>query len=290
MNKKALIMIILAGILWGSSCLFVELWKTIGLTPLEMTALRVIASFLCFFAYVLLFNRSAFKTKLKDIPLYVGSGVTLFGTAAFYYTSMDLTSVSTAVVLMYMAPILVLGWSVAFFGEKLTVKKIAAVVCVIIGYALVSGIVGGACFNLKGVIMGLLSGVSYGTYSIFTKIQARKNCNSITATVYSFLFAAVAVVCICNFSHIREILVQYPSKTILLSVFHGIITFVLPYFLYALSLKEIPAGVASSMAIVEPLSGTLFGVALLGESLSVISLCGIVLILGSVVVLSRSDG
>lgn len=289
MKKKALIMIIFAGILWGTSCIYVKLWEKMLLNPIEMTALRIIAAFLCFFVFTLLFNKSAFKTKISNVFLCVGSGVTLFATAAFYYTSMQLTSVSTAVVLMYMAPVLVLGWSVAFFGERLTVKKVLAVICVIIGSALVSGIAGGARFNFKGVVMGILSGVSYGTYSIFTKIQARKGLDSTTSTVYSFLFAALAVVCVCDFSNIGHVLVQYPSKTILLAIVHGVTTFVLPYFLYALSLKEIPAGVASSLAIVEPLSGTLFGVALLGERLSLISICGIVLMLGAVIVLSKSS-
>lgn len=288
MNKKALIMIIFAGVLWGSSCIYVKVWEKMHLSPMEMTALRIIAAFLCFFIFTLLFSRGALKTRISDVLLYVGSGVTLFTTAAFYYKAMQLTSVSTAVVLMYIAPVLVLGWSVAFLGERLTVKKVMAVVFVLIGSALVSGIAGGACFNVKGLLMGVLSGVSYGTYSIFTKIQARKGCNSITSTVYSFLFAALAVLCVCSFSNIGQVLIQYPSKTVSLAIVHGVMTFVLPYFLYALSLKEIPAGVASSLAIVEPLSGTLFGVVLLRERLSLISLCGIVLILGAVIALSQS--
>ena len=88
MKKKALIMIIFAGILWGTSCIYVKLWEKMLLNSIEMTALRIIAAFLSFFVFTLLFNKRAFKTKISDVFLYVGSGVTLFATAAFYYTSM----------------------------------------------------------------------------------------------------------------------------------------------------------------------------------------------------------
>lgn len=290
MNKKSITMIILAGILWGTSCIFVKLWEQMRLSAAEMTTLRTIAAFLCFLIFVLIFDRGALKTNIRDALLYAGSGVTLFGTAAFYYKAMQLTSVSTAVVLMYMSPVLVLGWSVAFFGERLTVKKALAVVCMLTGSALVSGIAGGACFNPKGTVMGILSAVSYGAYSIFTKIQARRGCSSVTSTVFSFFFAALASACACNFSVIGEVFTEYPSKTILLAIIHGIMTFVLPYFLYSLSMKKLPAGVAASMGVVEPLSGTLFSVALLGETLTVIPACGIVLILGAVIVLGRGNG
>ena len=61
------------------------------------------------------------------------------------------------------------------------------------------------------------------------------------------------------------------------------------YFLYTMSMKDLPAGVAAAMGIMEPLSATVFSILLLGEKLSVFSLTGIILILGAAVILSRTD-
>lgn len=289
MNKKSLFLIIFAGILWGTSGIFVNAWKHFGLETIQMTSIRIMVSFPCILVYAMLFNRKALRAKLKDVPLYLVSGITLFTTAAFYYSSMQHTSISTAVVLMYMAPALVLAWSVAFFGEKLTVKKISAILCMIVGCGLVSGIVTGLSFNAFGIAMGLLSGLSYGTYSILTKIQMRHKCNPVTATLYSFFFAAILSVFTCNFSAIHSLINENPAAIITLAVTHGVVTFVLPYSLYTLSLKNIPAGVASAMAIFEPLAATVFSIILFGERLSVCSAIGIALILGPVLVLSRGD-
>lgn len=286
MNKKSLFLIILAGILWGTSGIFVNAWKHFGLEAIQITSIRIIVSFPCILVYVILFNRKAFRAKLKDIPLYLGSGITLFTTAAFYYSSIQHTTISTAVVLMYMAPALVLGWSVAFFGEKLTKKKIFAIACMIIGCGLVSGIVTGLSLNAFGIAMGILSGLSYGTYSILTKSQMRRRSDPITATLYSFFFASVLAVFTCDFSTIGSIISTKPITIIALAVTHGVVTFVVPYFLYTLSLKKVPAGIASAMAIFEPLSATVFSVVLFGERLSLFSVIGIVMILGPVLILS----
>lgn len=289
MKKKALLFIILAGILWGTSGLFVNLWSTIGLDPIQITSLRTMMSFPCFLVYTLIFKRDAFSLRLKDIPLYIGSGISLFTTAATYYYSMHLTSVATAVVLMYMAPVLVLGWSVAFFGEKLTVKKGICVLCMIAGCALVSGIVGNIQFNVWGILLGIGSGVSYGIYNILTKVEMRRGCNPITATLYSFMCAAIVAVSVCDFPSIGNLIRINGASIPFLAVSHAIVTFVLPYFLYTMSMKDIPAGVAAAMGIMEPLAATILSIMFLGEKLSLFSLTGIILILGAAVILSRND-
>ncbi len=290
MKRKALIFIILAGVLWGTSGIFVNIWSGENLATVQIAALRTMLSFPCFLLYTAFFNKEALRARLKDLPLYLGSGITLFTTASFYYSSMQKTSIATAVILMYMAPALVLAWSVAFFGEKLTVKKGLAVLCMLIGCVLVSGITGGMRLNLSGVLMGLLSGLSYGIYNILTKIQMRRKCNPITATLYSFFFAAILAASLCDFSAIGTLLLSRPAFTLLLGITHALVTFVIPYFLYTLSLKALPAGVASAMAIIEPMSATVFSIVIFHEPLSVFSAIGIVFILGSVLVLSREDG
>ncbi len=289
MKKKSLLFIVLAGVLWGTSGIFVNLWSSMGVPPLQITAIRTMLSFPCFLIYTLCFNREALVLRLRDIPFYIGSGITLFTTAACYYAAMKQTTIATAVTLMYTAPILVLGWSVAFFGEKFTFKKGLSVICVLIGCGLVSGIVGGIKFDAAGIVLGFLSGVSYGVYNILTKIEMRRGCNPITATLYSFFVASVISLIACDFPQIQSLFVNNAVTAIPLAISHAVVTFVLPYFLYTISLKNLPAGVAAAMGIIEPLSATIFSILIFGEKLSVFSGIGIILILGAVLVLSRAD-
>jgi D-glycero-D-manno-heptose 1,7-bisphosphate phosphatase len=56
-----------------------------------------------------------------------------------------------------------------------------------------------------------------------------------------------------------------------------------------MALRDVPAGTASALSIVEPMSATVFSVAFLNEKMTVPAVCGIVLILLAVFLLSRED-
>ena len=161
MKKRALIYIILAGIFWGTSGIFVHYLAPFGFSSLEMTGMRALVSFLVILIFALIRNRSLLKLKPIMLPLLFGIGAMLFLTAYFYYSAMQQTSVSTAVVLMYTAPIYVIIISALFFGEKFTPMKIVAVLMMLIGCAFVSGIIGGLKFDPIGILIGVGSGLTY---------------------------------------------------------------------------------------------------------------------------------
>lgn len=289
MKKSSLIYIILAGVLWGTSGIFVHFMAPLGFSSLHMTFLRACTSCLLFGIYMLLSNIGLFKVKLSELLLYIGSGISFFMTASCYYISMQATSISTAVTLMYTSPVFVMLYSVIFFKEKLTKAKIVALSAMLFGCSLVSGIIGGLKFNLVGILFGLLAGLSYTAYNIFTKIEMRRNCNAIQATFYCFTVAALIGSFTCNVSQFSEIFIASPIAASALSLGIGIFTCISPYFLYTIALKHIPVGTASALSILEPMSATIFSVLLFSEPLDLYSVCGILLILSSVFLLSKAD-
>lgn len=289
MKTRAFVFIILAGIFWGTSGIFVHFLAPYGFTSVQMTAMRATVSFAVMSVYVLIKNRAFFKAKPKEILLFLGSGLSFLLTATFYYTSMQLSSVATAVVLMYTAPAIVMVYSVLFLGEKLTKLKGVAVAVMLLGCCLVSGVVGGMKFNALGILFGVLSGISYSAYNILTKIEMKKGSSAISATLYNFLFASVGAIAICNPINLFENFSNKPVFTIPVMIACGIVTCIAPYFFYTVAMKTLPAGTASALGIVEPMAATVFSVVVLHESLNVFSSIGIVLILGAVFLLGRED-
>lgn len=290
MKKQAFIFIILAGLLWGTSGIFVHYLAPFGFSSLQLVFFRTVVSTVVMLAYILATDKSLVRASRSELLLYAISGLCLFGTGSFYYISMRATSVSTAVVLMYTAPVIVMIYSVMFLGEKFTALKGVSLVCMLIGCALVSGIIGGLKFDAYGIIMGFMSGVSYSAYNILTKIQMRRGNNPITATLYCFGFAAIAALILCKPWGIAPCIAKSPAVTLPLLVTIGLATCVAPYFLYTLSLRALPVGTAAALGIVEPMAATVYSVVIFGEELGIYSICGIVLILGAVFLLSRSDG
>jgi len=289
MKKKAFIYIITAGILWGTSGIFSHYMAPYGFTPFQITFARSFVSLIGMFFYVLFVDRKRFKTSFKEILIFAATGICLFGTAAFYFTAMRMTSVSTAVVLMYMSPVYVSVFSVLLFGEKFSKLKVLSIGLMLVGCCFVSGLIGGFKFNGIGLLIGFLSGLAYGGYNIFTKIALRSNSHPLTTTFYTFLFVVIIAAATSKPWEIVGKAAARPAVTVPLLIGVGIVTFILPYFLYSFAMKDMNAGTASALSIVEPMSATLFSVALLGEKLSVISGIGIILILGAVFLLGRAE-
>lgn len=286
MKKSALLCIIIASVGWGTSGIFVDILSPYGFTAMQMTFIRSLSMFALMLIYVLIHNRKLIRVSAKEFILIALGGLSFFGTASCYYYAMVKTSVSTAVVLMYTAPVFVMIYSVLFLGERLTKRKFVSVLGMLIGCMLVSGIIGGFRFDLVGIAFGFLSGLCYSAYNIFTKIQVKKGISPITANLYGFFCATLAGCAVAEISAIPMHMESSVIYTLSMAILMGIVTSVLPYLCYFTALKSIPAGTASSLAILEPMAATVFSVAFLGESLSFATGAGFVLILGSVVLLS----
>jgi len=289
MKHRAFLCVIAACICWGTAGLFVNWTAPFGFSSVQMTTMRVTISFIAMLAFVLIKDRKLLKAKLADLAVFAVIGVGLFGTAMLYYVSMQATSVSTAVVLMYTAPAYITVVSALFFGERFSKLKLVSVVCMLIGCCLVSGIIGGFRSDTVGILMGVLSGISYAIYNIVTKIALRRGNSPFTTTLYAFFFATVLAWCVCQPRDLISHFAAQPAATIPLAVAQGLVTCFIPYILYTIGMRTLPAGTASSLAILEPMAATVFSILLLGEQPQWISLSGIVLILLAVFLLGRAE-
>lgn len=290
MKTKAFIYIILAGVLWGTSGIFVSYLAPLGFTSLQMTSVRAVVSFASIALYALIRDRSLFRVSLCELVLYAIIGAAVYFTASCYFTSIQLTTVSTAVVLMYTAPIYVAICSVLLFGERFTPVKILAVGCMLVGCCLVSGLIGNAKFNGLGIFNGMMAGVAFAAYNLLSKLASRRKCNPMSVIMYSFLFMSLLSMLFSNPVDWICLAAQKPWPSIPLLVGLGLVTCVLPYFAYNVAMYSIPVGTAAALGIVEPMSATLFGVIVFHERLSVWSVIGIVLILLAVCLLGYADG
>ena len=68
MKNKALFAVLAAGTFWGTMGFFARSLYAAGFGPLEVAQTRITTGLLLVGLYILLFNRSQFKVKLKDKP------------------------------------------------------------------------------------------------------------------------------------------------------------------------------------------------------------------------------
>lgn len=286
--RKSMACVVIAGILWGIVSIFVAGLQQYGFHPVQIAAVRNSVAAVFVIGFTALFAPAQLKTRWQELLLFAISGICLFATAGFYQTAMQLTSVSTAAILLYTSPALVMVLSILFLKERFTYGKLAAVLVAMLGASLVSGVVGGVRFQPTGIAIGILSSIAYSIYNICVKIEMRRGNHIFTANAYSFLFAALTgILCSHPIQAVKLAYTQWDSRMVLLMAGIGILCSAVPYFLYTISMKRLTAGVAASMAVIEPMTAAVIGVIVFQETLSVFAIIGIGIILASIVVLSR---
>ncbi len=286
------ISVLLAGILWGTSCLFVNAFAALGFSSVECTVIRMVTGALLLHTVMLIRGRGLRRYKIGRKNLFLaactGFAAVLF-TSYFYYLSLSMTSAAVGAILLYTAPFFVMLLSRLLFGERMSGKKIVAFLIALVGCALVSGIANGGRFDWLGILFGVLSGVAYALYSIFTTVYLRRDGEDPFAFMtFSITFAAVGSLFLTSPLAIAEKLAaaELPWIPLLLGVGFGLATTVLPYLFYTFGLSGIRASVASILAFSEPLAAALFGVIFLHEKLDAFGAIGILLVTAAIVIMN----
>ena len=241
---------------------------------------------LLFAVTLLVRDPKQFRIRLKDIWCFIGTGICslLFFTYC-YFQAITLMDLSTAAVLLYTAPSIVMILSLVLFHERITVQKLIALVLAFAGCCLVSLVGGEHKLSTIGILYGLGAGFGYALYSIFARYALDRGYSSNTINFYSCLLTTIGAVIIWGAA--QPLGVMFGSwKGFGLCTALGIVTCYLPYLLYTFGLTGLETGKASILASFEPVVATLVGIFVFHEKLTPLSALGCVCVLSAVVLLN----
>lgn len=212
------------------------------------------------------------------------AGLGIAGNFAFYFLSIEEGSVAVAVTLMYSAPVFVYLVSFTLKLERSTPLKWGAIVLVVVGIVLLTKVydISTSGITFIGVGAGILAGLSYAIFIFGFKNAAY---HGSPQAILSIAFAVLVAILIwpSDNGQLVEVLntPDWPLFAIL-----GVLGAGFSFILYILGLKETAPAVASIVAMVEPVTASLFGVFILNETLVGVQLVGMALILVTVIALS----
>ncbi|WP_338705450.1 DMT family transporter [Priestia aryabhattai] len=158
--------------------------------------------------------------------------------------------------------------------------------------ATVTGIIGCSCLLLKkdtqidviGLGMAIGAGASFACYTTVNKKIVQHVDPQVGA---SLVFTAAAVLLIpCWFMYDMSWLVSLNGMGIALHL--GILTTAIAYVLFSTALKSVQASTAVTLSLAEPVTAFLLGVFFLGESLTLVNICGAALVFASLAFLTYS--
>lgn len=268
--------VLLAASLWGCIGIFTRNMLEFGFTSAQIVGVRAFITVAIMFFIILFTDRSLFKVRVRDLWMFFGTGICSFlFFNVCYMSSIGENSLSVACILMYTSPIWVAVLSIPLFKEKLSsVKVISFILC--FGGCIMVCLSKSLKLTKIGLVFGLLSGLGYALYSIFGKYAAAKY-NTFTVTFYTFLFASVGALPICELPKLTGLL--HDGKHVLFSIGVAVFSTLLPYLLYTFGLSRIGAGKASVIAILEPAVAATVGALYFKESMGVIGFIGIITVM-----------
>ena len=212
------------------------------------------------------------------------TGVGVAGNFAFYFMSIAEGSVAVAATLMYCAPVFVYLVSFTLRLERPTPLKWAAMAMVMLGIVLLTGIYDTGAGDVTPIAVGagLLAGLSYAVFIFgFKYAVPHGSPQAILAIAFSVLVAILI-----GLGDADQVVAVLSTPSWPLFAVLGVFGAGLSFILYIVGLHHTAPAVASIVAMVEPVTASLFGVVVLNQSLAGLQILGMGLILVTVTALS----
>ncbi|HEY0737276.1 MAG TPA: EamA family transporter [Herpetosiphonaceae bacterium] len=289
---RGYVLVMIAACLWATLGLFYRvLSEEYGLTKGVIVTYRAGIAAVVLFAVLGIFDPRLLRVRRQDW-LYFG----LFGSvgvAAFFLCYIQATTtgpLAVAAVLLYTAPIWITIWAVLRQGEALTPRKLTALSLAFGGCALVANIFNPANLAINGLalLFGLLSGLSYAAYSLWSAEGTRRGYNAWVVIAYSL---GIGTLVLMAFQPLYEMLRPFTlpgAWPYLLGVSLG--ASLLASACFTIGLQYVRASNASILATIEPVIAALLGwlIVVPPEPLNGWQLLGGGCVLGAVIVLATT--
>ncbi|MEJ2097845.1 MAG: EamA family transporter [Deltaproteobacteria bacterium] len=274
-----------AALLWASSGTAAKFLFNSGMSPFQLVQLRITVSVVLLFGWMAFFRPKLLIISRSDIFYFAVLGI--FGIAAvqfFYLFAISKINVAAAILLEYLAPVLIALYTAIFLREKLSGYVITAIGGAVAGCYLVVGAYNLDILALKGIgiLSGLGSAAAFAWYTVHGEHGMRRY-DPWTVLFYSSFFALIAWNIL--YPPLKAFIQPYSLQNWLWIAYISILGTAVPFGLYYEGVNLIRSTRASITATLEPISAGLISYLFLHEVMSLVQIIGGILVIGSVILL-----
>ena len=272
-------------ILLGITILFFSTLEVVTSTlkgvinPLQLTFLRFLIGGVVLLPLVI---KRREKVQAKDLLFFLSLGILniLIGMGSLQL-AINIGKASTAAILISSNPIFVLFFSSFLLKEKVTFDRIACILLGIGGITLIiyKGNVGGD--TAVSLTLGIIASLTFGLYTVLGKLNS-EGISSITMICISSIFGSLLYVPILLMNGIP--LFYIPKGAFLAILYAGVFLSGVAYITYMEALKILTASKGAMIFFLKPVIASMLAVVFLGESLSLKTVAGMLLVLAGIVI------
>jgi len=258
--------------------LAIFLWSSLGvvvrLSGVEIHVLIFYSIIVSLIVQGFIISRKRYRKEIPGIrkmiyPVILGI-VTLLNNFSFFYAFQN-TTIANAILTHYMAPVIVAFFAVFFLKEKITARIIVVLILSSIGLWLMLNGLSPEKSQVKGIVAGSLSGVTYAVIIIFLRMHSEK----FNPVVLAFFTNSTIAILLAPFVR------GFPIGAVWSFLFVGIVHSTIAPILYYKGLQYVSANRAAVLGYLEPVCAIIFSMLLLKEIPGTHSILGGVLIIFS---------
>jgi drug/metabolite transporter (DMT)-like permease len=256
-----------------------------GISPLELTQVRATGAFLAFALVLAFVRRDRLRLTRRELPYLIVFGIAGVALVQWlYFVSISRLPIGIALLIEYIAPILIALWAWAVFKETIRRRIWVALALAIVGLSIVVEAWSGITLDGLGIAASLAAAVAYAVYVLMAERAVRWR-DPASLTAFGFLFAGL-------FWAVVQPLWQFPVDRLddTVSLLGHLERFSLPvwvlllyvvvagtaitFLLVTAALRHISATRVGIVAMLEPVAASAVAFLWLGESFGTAQLVG----------------
>jgi drug/metabolite transporter (DMT)-like permease len=284
-------MVLTAATLWAlNGAVSKVILQSGGVTSERLTEVRATGAFLLLFAVLLFWRRSTLRVTLGELPFLAVFGVAgLAFVAWFYFVAIERLEIGIALLIQYVAPVLVALYARYVLHEPVRRRIWAALALSIVGLALLLQLWQGLELDGIGVLASIGAAITFALYILMADRGIRRRTSS-SLLAYGFLFAAVFWAVVQPWTSFPWDLLDDSVSLLgrlesielpvwLLMAWMVVLGTIVPFGLLVAALRHVSPTRAGILAMFEPVAGTVIAYAWLREELDPVQLVGAAVVL-----------
>lgn len=265
-----------------------------GISSLRLSQVRSAGAAFALVAILLTTAPSRLRVRVRELPFLVVFGVLgLAFVQWLYFLAIHRLAIGIALLIQYLAPLLVALWARYVYREPVRRRIWAALVLALAGLALIVDVRNGGSLSTSGIAFSLGAAITYALYILMAERELDRR-DAVSLLAWGFIFASV-------FWAVLAPLWSFPAHRVSASVsllghlgtqhlpvwalmlWMIALGTLVPFFLLVSALRHLPATRVGIVAMLEPVVATAVAWAWLGESLGALQIAGGTVVLGAII-------
>lgn len=278
---------IIAAIAYGTNPLGALFLYKEGFNPASVIFYRFVFAVIIL-SIILLLQKESFKISKFEFKVLSSLGAIFSASALTLYSSFNYMDSGIASTILFSYPVMVAVIMSVFFKEKTSFVVVASIVLSILGISLLYQGEGGIRLSTIGVILVLLSSLTYAVYIVIVN-RTKININPFKMTFYIMLIAAICVLLFSLFNPVNHIIQIKTFSSLSWLLFLGVVPTIIAMTFLNIAIPKIGSTPTAIMGALEPVTAVIISILIFNGSLTIRLFVGICMVLLSVILITLKD-